>query len=266
MSNRGDQYKCQAVFDKFQVHARDHGTRSQQRKALEMLLPSSPIYAFLEGRLPHPSHTYVKIAQIVEAEEREKINKEIGERRTRLGSKLDQVNIEVRRDVLQDSPLPEIYQCIIDWTNDDDERRLYEEKLLQHTYDTLVVLPADQKGPCRAKVEDMSKGLVILRHPFRLAWHVVLEWKDGESLSAWDPGVFKDFIEIFPEDGLAKVLKAYLTSQISPIPIERGKASMLIEGNVSGKAPEGDVLDELSSEERLVLMTVSRSSCFSNNN
>jgi superkiller protein 3 len=42
---------------------------------------------------------------LIEAEEKEKINKEIGNRRSRLGSTYDQVVLDVKREVLGASPV-----------------------------------------------------------------------------------------------------------------------------------------------------------------
>jgi superkiller protein 3 len=113
--NADDKYKCQDVIDKFIGFAKEQGTRLQYRQALEVHLPISPVYEFLEGRIPHSSHTYQTIAKLTEAEEKERINKEIGERRTRLGAKIGQVTLEVKREVLRDSPLEDLYDAIIDW-------------------------------------------------------------------------------------------------------------------------------------------------------
>jgi superkiller protein 3 len=65
-----------------------------------MLLPESPIFDFLEGLIPHPSQTYDRIIQIIEDEENEKINKEIANRRSRLGAVKGKVSLEVKREVL----------------------------------------------------------------------------------------------------------------------------------------------------------------------
>lgn len=183
-----------------------------------MLLPNSSIYDFLEGRIPYPTHTYVKVAEILEAEEKERVNKEIGERRTRLGAKIGQVTAEVKREVFTDSKVEEIYQKIVDWSIDDEIRREYEEKLLQHAYDTLLVLPSQKKAEKREQVQRLARDMVIIKHPFPLAWQIKLEWNDSETLADLDAGILKEFVEFFPELGLGKVLQGYLQSEISPFP------------------------------------------------
>jgi len=168
-----DKYRCQDVIDKFLGWAKKEGTRLQYRQALEIVLPTSPVYEYLEGRIPHPSHTYQNIAQITEFEEKERINKEIGERRTRLGAKIGKVTIEVKREVLRDSDLEDIYSEVIDWTIDDEIRRQYEEKLLQRCLEALIVLPpGNERDGKREKVLKLAEDMVLIKHPFRLAWDI----------------------------------------------------------------------------------------------
>lgn len=214
---------------------------------MELLLPGTELYDYLEGRILHPSYTYTKLAEIVEQDEKERINYEIGQRRTRLGAKIDQVTVEVKREVLQNSDLEALYQHVIDWTDDDETRRLYEEKLLQHAYETLIALPGAQKPSKRDEVIRLAKGLVILKHPFALAWKISLEWQDVERLEELDAGLLREYIEYFPEDGLGKVLKGYLESEISVFPKR--------ELSQEDKHEQKDEIPTMTAEDRLILMT-----------
>lgn len=241
-----DKHRCQSVIDKFTGFVKKHGNRTQCMRALEILLPSSSLYDYLEGRIPHPASTYIKIAEMLEAEEKEKINREIGERRTRLGAKIGQVTTEVKREVLEGSDLETLYQNVVDWTQDDDIRRQYEEKLLQRAYDTLVTLPTPKKPEKRQQVVTLAQGLVILKHPFELAWRIVVEWKDGETLDEWDAGILREYIAFFPENGLAKVLRAYMESEISPFPPQQSQEKPEVDGE--------DASQLLTAEDRLLMM------------
>ncbi|KAI9783596.1 MAG: Superkiller protein 3 [Candelina submexicana] len=245
-----DRVRCQAIVDKFLTFAKEHGTRTQYKQALELLLPTSTLYDYLEGRIPNPAHTYSKIAAIIEADEKERVNKEIGERRTRFGAKIGQVKAEVNRDVLAGSALEQMYQSIIDWSTEDDVRRRYEEKLLQRAYDVLLVLPAQEKAQKREQVWQLARGIVILKHPFELAWEIVLEWHDGEELAEWDAGILREFIEFFPQNGLAKVIQGYITSDINST--ARGVNQGSAETKLKNK---DDNHNTLSAEDRLLLMT-----------
>ncbi|KAF2177387.1 hypothetical protein K469DRAFT_603386 [Zopfia rhizophila CBS 207.26] len=174
-----DAHKAQSSIDKLVNFAQKYGTKLQYARALSVQLPTSPVYSFLEGRFPDPSLTYTRIAEIYEQEEKARINKEIGERKTRLGATLGGVTTDVKREVYGASELEGIYQSIIDWTNDDDLRREYEEKLLQRAYDTMIVLPKGKKADKREQVRKLARDMVIIRHPFLLAWQIELEWGHG---------------------------------------------------------------------------------------
>ncbi|KAL8809585.1 MAG: hypothetical protein Q9223_004523 [Gallowayella weberi] len=245
---RDDKTRCQTVVDKYVDFARKCGTRAQYRHSLEILLPGSGLYDYLEGRILHPSYTYTRIAEIVEADEKERINFEIGQRRTRIGAKIDQVTTDVKREVLHASDLETIYQNIIDWTDDDAARRLYEEKLLQHAYDTLLALPHSQKATKRQEVVRLAQGLVILKHPFALAWKTTLEWKDVERIEDLDAGVLREYVKLFPDDGLVKVLQGYLDCEMSVF----SKPSPELDNEGEDGRQETPAL---TVEDRLILMT-----------
>jgi superkiller protein 3 len=176
---RDDAHRAQGSINKLVDFTRQNGTQAQYAKALATQLPTSPVYSFLEGRLPHPSLTYTRLAEITESSEMELINRLIGERKTRLGARITDVTAETKREVYQKSELESIYQNIIDWTNEDETRRMYEEKLLQRAYDMLVVLPMENKKDKREQVMKLAHGMVIIKHPFLLAWQIEFEWKDG---------------------------------------------------------------------------------------
>ena len=239
-------------MDKYTKFAKRHGSRAQQKRAHEVHLPTSPLYDYLEGRIPHPSLTYLRLIEITESEEKEYINREIGERRTRLGAKIDQVTREVKREAFKRSELEHLYRGIVDWSHDDEVRRQYEEKLLQRAYDLLAVVPPAEKPAKREEVLKAARDMVIIKHPFELAWKTVLEWQDIETFSQWDLNFLQDFIEFFPEDGITKVLKGFLGSDISPFPKEP-KNPKESQSNEQEAENNGES-HELAVQDRLILM------------
>ena len=241
-------------MDKYTNLARKSGTKAQYKSALELHLPSSPLYNFLEGRLPHPSHTYLRLIEITEAEEREYINHEIAVRKTRLGAKKDQVTLEVKREAFKKFGLVELYRGIIDWTNDDAVRREYEEKLLQRACDELEVASSGEKGAKRGVALHLARDMVIIKHPFELAWTVFLEWQDIETYKEWDVGIIREFIEFFPDNGLAKVLEGFLASEISPFEKEESSEDDLDTASVSKDTDVTDITGDVAAQDRLILM------------
>jgi hypothetical protein len=180
-----DAHRSQSAVDKLVDHARKHGTKAQYADALALQLPTSPIYWYLEGRLPQPSAVYVRIIEIHEAQEAQTIKKLIDERRLRLGATLETTTSSVKREVYEKSPLEGLYENIINWTYDDELRREYEERLLERVYDTLLVLPAGEKAEKREKVMKLAHDMVVIRHPYQLAWQIELEWRSGLDIEAY---------------------------------------------------------------------------------
>lgn len=242
-------------MDRFTKLARSKGTKAQYKSALELHLPTSPLYSFLEGRLPHPSHTYLRLIEITESEEKAYINREIGERRTRLGARIEQVTLEVKREAFKRSGLEQLYQGIIDWTNDDEVRRKYEEKLLERAYDELEVTPSGDKRRKRDEVYRAAQDMVIIKHPFEFAWKIVLEWKDIEHYSQWDVGILREFIEFFPDSGLAKILKGFLASDLSPFPKEETPVEEDVDNaSISNHTETTEGAGDTAAADRLILM------------
>ncbi|RFU29117.1 hypothetical protein B7463_g7213, partial [Scytalidium lignicola] len=258
--NQDDRFRCQSIVDTFLDYVKSQGSRLQHRRSLELILPTSPIYDFLEGRVPHPSHTYQIIAQIIEFEEKERSNKEIGERRTRLGAKISQVTTEVKREVMRDSELEEIYSHVIDWSNDDAVRRQYEEKLIQRCMDHLMVLPLGKdKTEKRVKAEKLARDMVIIKHPYKLAWDIAIEWKDVGLIEELDANILREYYTFFPTSGLAKVLRGFMSSEISPFPASASRNMTNEQANLDDSEEddeEGGVqLDApMLAEDRFLLM------------
>ncbi|KAI0436921.1 tetratricopeptide [Xylaria telfairii] len=261
-SAANDMYKCQDVVDKFVDFARAQGDRSQYIQALNIILPDSPIYPTLEGRLPHPAKTYETIAQILEVDEKKRINTLIGERRTRLGAKLTEVTVEVSREVLCQSKLAWVYEQLILWANDDDIRRQYEEKLLQFRYDRLLVLPAAEKGPELRVVQKLANEMVIIKHPFKLAWDISIEWQDCKDVKDLDFNVLNEYCAHFPDSDLYRVLTGFMTSDLSPFPKRPDSAPSRIEATQDEEESEDDEeggaptsVIPYTDEDRLLMMT-----------
>ncbi|KAG7293800.1 hypothetical protein NEMBOFW57_003857 [Staphylotrichum longicolle] len=257
-----EMYKCQDVVDKFVDHARAQGDREQYVNALDLILPESPIYPALEGRVPHPAKTYEIQAQIVETDEKKRINTLIGERRTRIGARVSEVSLEVKREVYSQSRLGYVYGQLINWCTDDDVRRTYEEKLLQYCYERLVAWPAgEQKEREAAIVQKLANDMVIIRHPFKFAWDIAINWQDHKEIRDWDVTVLRQYCTFFPDSDLNRVIMGFLTSDISPFPKEPSQQPTTTTGTESedesedeeaGGAPTTYV--PLTEEDRLLMI------------
>ncbi|KAL1838521.1 hypothetical protein VTJ49DRAFT_2595 [Mycothermus thermophilus] len=237
-----DMYKCQDVVDKFIDHAKSHSDKGQYVAALDVILPGSDIYPALEGRVPHPAKTYETQAQVIEADEKKRINTLIGERRTRLGARLSEVTLEVKREIYGQSRLADLYSKVIDWASDDDVRRIYEEKLLLYRHERMAAWPpGKQKDEEAAIVRKLANDMVIIRHPFKFAWDLAINWQDHKDIAAWDVTVLRQYCTFFPDSDLSRVIMAFLTSDVSPFPKE--------ETSQQPQAPAADESEDESEDD-----------------
>ena len=261
-----DMYKSQDVVDKFIDHVRVHGDKLQYADALWVQLPESPLYPIMEGRFPPPGHTYERIAGILEDFEKKRVNTLIGERRTRLGAKLSDVTLEVKREVYAQSRLEHIYRQLINWTNDDDVRRTYEEKLLHYCYERLLATPPGPvKDQEREKVLGLANDMVAINHPYKLAWDIGVDWQDHKEIKEWNIDVLRGYCTHFPDSDLYKVITAFLTSNISPYSKadegkEKGRRSSMARSSDDSEDDDDDggvptYVVPLTDEDRLVMLT-----------
>lgn len=255
-------YKAQDVVDKFMDYVRVNGDKLEYADALWLQLPESPLYDILGGRFPAPGHTYERIAGILEDFEKKKINNLIGERRTRLGAKLSEVSLEVKREVYAQSKLEHIYRQLINWTNDDDLRRTYEEKLVKYCYERLLATaPGESKTQEHAKVLGLANDMVAINHPYKLAWDLAIDWQDHKEVKEWNIEVLRQYCNHFPDSDLYKVITAFLTSNISPFPKEEEKKDApKASANNSDESSDDDdggvptYVVPLTEEDRLVML------------
>lgn len=238
--NAEDTYKYQKTVDDFVTFARAHADPEQYVNALAITLPDSPVYSAVEGRT-RPAETYVTIAQIIEAHEKKQINILIGERRTRIGARVSEVSAEVKREILGASKLGHVYRQIINWSSDDDVRRQYEEKLLQHCYERLLAfIPGPDKSQELETVLKLAGDMVIIKHPFRLAWDITIDWRDFKETKEWDVGILREYCVFFPDTDLCGVITAYLSSDISPFPKVSPTVEPAVQDGDTGAESEDD--------------------------
>ena len=245
-----DLFKCQGVVDKFTGFARSKGDTRQVVDALGIILPESPIYTTLQGRVPRPAATYATLAQLVEADEQKRISTLIAERRTRIGARLVEVAVQVKAEVFADSQLTHLYNELINWTNDDDLRRDYEEKLLAYRVERLSAFSGEAKAQELGQVKEFARGMVVIDHPYQLAWDIAVDWEDRAEISDYDIDLLWKYRTHFPESGLGKVLSGFLTSDISPFAQKApGEEKKRDKGEEEELSEDEDGVDEVGADE-----------------
>ncbi|RMZ74970.1 hypothetical protein DV737_g5557, partial [Chaetothyriales sp. CBS 132003] len=249
-AEQGNREQCQNTVDKYELFAKKHGSQAQYRRALELILPDSDLYATLEGRVLSPALAYQRILESAQAEKANWIETQIAERRTRLGARIDQVTQDVKCEAIAKFQIDAKYEALIHWTRDDDVRHELEQQYFQRLFDDLTVLPADQKPTQRDRVLNIANGMVIIKQQFAPAWKVALEWVDAEDLGDWDISILSEYIDYFPDDGLSKVLRGFLDNASSPFPHTKTE-----------KQSDEPAEAQLSEADQLILMSDGLDDC-----
>ncbi|KAJ3553260.1 hypothetical protein NM688_g3709 [Phlebia brevispora] len=234
-SKSGDATKCAESLQKLLELRRNRGNQFEVAETLMLFLPESPFYAVL-SELPPPDATnptstttfvaqtliqdslpiFEELVSIYEKDEETRFTKEVDNRRKRIDARdPEQVRKEVGLELWVPSKLPLLYQEVINHPNTSDElRRETESKLLLHKQRLLYALPstkeyADQKKALAEEVQEMINGMVLIGVQNELAWRLFIDGRDAETIADYDYKILAQFIRLFPESNLSKLLSAY---------------------------------------------------------
>lgn len=185
---------------------------------LKFQLPDSPIFQYMEGRLPHPSLTISKLIKYYEKSKKDALAKLKKGKLSLNKAAADDAKVF---DIYKNSKLTNLYESLLSWSNDEEQRRAVENTLLEHTYQMLLVAPANIKPSLIQKVKDLASGAVLLKTPFPLAWEIEIEWTDVVDFKDYDYNLLKSYADSFPDEPLAKTLIGFLESSISPFVIDK---------------------------------------------
>ncbi|WBW75001.1 Ski complex TPR repeat subunit Ski3 [Schizosaccharomyces osmophilus] len=201
--------KCLSFVKKYLDLVREQGSKPDQIKALSLLTPSQgQLYQFLEGRIEPVQSLYMQMADLQEFLDHDYYQREINKRKSRLGARLDQVIRDVEKEIMDNSPIENIYMEIINWSQDDEIRRLTETKLLYMYLKRLYASDSQGKPIWQNKVWELVQGMVTLHIPEPTAWTIYLEWQDHSNIDQLNSGEVTEFCTLFSENPLSKALAA----------------------------------------------------------
>ncbi|EPX73542.1 ski complex TPR repeat subunit Ski3 [Schizosaccharomyces octosporus yFS286] len=205
--------KCLNFVNKYLSLVREQGSKADQMKALTLLTPSQgELYQYLEGRIEPVQSLYMQMADLQESLDNDYSQREINKRKNRLGARLDQVVRDVEKEIMDNSPIENIYMEIINWSQDDEVRRLTETKLLYMYLKRLYASDSQGKAIWKNKVWELVQGMVTLHIPEPTAWTIYLEWQDHSNIDQLNPNEVEEFCTLFSENPLSKALVAIQNS------------------------------------------------------
>ncbi|GAA97836.1 uncharacterized protein L969DRAFT_96178 [Mixia osmundae IAM 14324] len=197
-------------------------------------MPESTATYYTQTAIHDSMPVLEEIIRILEKAERNRIEAEVMQRRQRLAGPVtsaEQTRRAVDREILAVSDLPRYYATLLDQHSATDEsRRQTESKLLRHKHALLIALPATAtvptpdlplsklkrwialKAQLRHEVLDLTRDMVLLKLPDVLAWHIQLDCRDYSDITAYDRTVLSNFADLFEDDPLTDIIRAYETS------------------------------------------------------
>ncbi|KAH8119473.1 TPR-like protein [Phellopilus nigrolimitatus] len=232
-----DVIKCAETLQKYIEFRRQRGSRKEIIDALHLLLPSSPLHAALSV-LPAPDPTaptatttlptqaavhnslptLEEIVALTEKEEEEAVEREVEKRRMRLdsaGVSPEAVRKEVGLKIWEISKLPSLYGEILNHVyTSDDLRRATEAKLLRYKHRYRCALaPSGDAGALKLKigeeVQSLIEGVVLLGISDELAWTLLIEGKDVDSVEGYGFDILRRFVKLFPDVLLSLAIRGY---------------------------------------------------------
>ncbi|KAF5351978.1 hypothetical protein D9756_007386 [Leucocoprinus leucothites] len=254
-----DSSKTAEILTKIIDISRGSDDRLKLVNALSNVLPESPFYNVLSKLPPldptNPTTTTIayvqtavynelpvleEIVDLTEKQEKAHMDKEVERRRTRLGSgSPEQVRREVGREIWAASRLPGLYTQIMNHPNcSDNLLRTTESKLLRYKANYLHALPATEefaalKADLRAAVNELVRGIVLLKLPNEFAWTLYIEEQDCENMGRnpflpytfttsrepddYDFSSIRQMIQLLPDSPITKTFAGYLRYICEPV-------------------------------------------------
>lgn len=192
--------------------------RDCQESYLRHMRPGTSMAERLSRHLISPQEALQGLLNIVAAEEQHHISKLVSRERLKISANQPDYNLKVSMiawQIYQDSEVDELYQQLINITDDDEKRRNLEAKWLEYRIKVLKSMPVEMKHLFFAKVKNMVEDMVVVDHDFLLAWQLYFEWQDYSDLNSMDLNVVSRFLKKFPKEPLAAVLYAWVCSELS---------------------------------------------------
>ncbi|KAF9195193.1 Superkiller protein 3 [Haplosporangium sp. Z 11] len=183
----------------------------QMDKAIEKiqtLLPGSALYDLLDDK-PNQMDTLKTLATVQEKTDREFYEREVRQRRGRLGGgTLEQVQTAVRMDLYSKSELGSTYESILEL--DPESNKDLELKLLEFYINKMEAIAKSQKSIVWEKALTLASKMIQESSAPALPYEILLKYTDAASPSDYDSDLQERYISMFPNTGLSKLIQAQL--------------------------------------------------------
>ncbi|KAH3672523.1 hypothetical protein WICMUC_004208 [Wickerhamomyces mucosus] len=185
---------------------------------LRVLLPENKLGQVTSGILEKPIKVIKQYLDIVLKRENTEVSKYVT--RERMKSKNQTSGDAIAWGFYKDSQISHLYEELINVTNDDNERRIVEEKYLKYRVQVLKVAPYEIRTQLFEEIKTYIEGLIAVKHTSYFAWSLYFDWIDPESIFELDSSILKDFLKLFRAEPLGQIVHAFILSDFSPYRIE----------------------------------------------
>lgn len=180
-----------------------------------------------------------KLIALTDKKEEAKISKLVSRERLKLSVQDPSYHTKISSlawEIYESSKLDQLYNQLINITDDDDERSNLEIKWLEYRIKVLKSMPKDIKPFFSRKVKGMVEDMVLVDHKSLLAWKLYFEWQDYDDLNNMDQDLILKFFKKFPTEPISVVLYAWVSSNLSKYNI---KSIAIAEEIISGDEQNG---------------------------
>jgi superkiller protein 3 len=220
-----------------------------QEEYKRQLLPENRLQQVTKGLLVSPARALKDYLSLVDAKEAKELSK--------CKMKATGGQSSGAWDIYKSSPIPHLYEELINIEDDDEKRRANEDKYLNYKLNMLKAAPIEAKSQISSEVRELVNGMIVVNHTSFQTWSLYFDWLDPEDFKDLDPEVIRNFLHKFKGKPLGQVMHALVLSDLCKLDIQ------LKENKPKKQEIEDELVEEetFSQEELLALMLQGLESC-----
>ncbi|KAI3402798.2 SKI3 [Candida oxycetoniae] len=185
---------------------------------LRKIMPGTELGDLIGSSIENPETICKKLLDFKENQVEKEVVAKISKERVRYGrtltldqkSKLD----TLAWSIYKSAKILELYDAFLNICNDDALRRKYQEKCLKFKYELLKVCP--EKPPLIKDIRQSIDDMILLKTDSLFCWNLYFNWNDDVSVNHLDEDKIITYLDLFQNEGLGRILFAFVMSDISP--------------------------------------------------
>lgn len=192
--------------------------KDSQESFLRHMRPGTPMAERLSRHLISPQDALKGLLEAVSTSERQQVSKVVSRERLKISANDPNYQFKINSlawQIYENSEVDELYQQLVNITDDDITRRELESDWLEYRIRVLKSMPREIKSMFFEKVKSMVEDMIIVEHDSVIAWNLYFEWQDYQNLNEIDVNVASKFMRKFPAEPLATILYAWICSNFS---------------------------------------------------